>query len=286
MNFLLFRDMKQVLFLLLVCVLAGCEANKSSDVPKAKSATPDSMVAQAPMDTPAVNVKSIVLDTMTTEEADVAAKIGAVKVSKMADDTFKVSKMVAAEEFQKYVEFEAAEMFSDSVLMVGVVSGKGKWLVPMQYTDVHQLTKDVFVGHLTLALYDYEMTSPDAYTEFYQVVYRGKPIGRFTHVCNIEPIYYHKKLSGFLKTFYDTQYRRYSVYYIDTKGKGWDAWVGFRMQSHPHFEYYKIRGKVLTLWGGAKSPEDLAAFFPEDRSLYQVDLSSGRVLANPYVAVE
>jgi hypothetical protein len=135
---------------------------------------------------------------------------------------------------------------------------------------------------LTVNLYqgDYDASS---FAELVQVVYRGRPIGNFTYTCDITPIMYRQKAVGFVKTFYNTNNQQYFRYYIDTKGNGWDAWVGVQVGSYPHFEYYKINDNVLTLWGGAKKPEDLAAFYPEDRSLYKVDLRSGRVLENPFV---
>ena len=268
-------------------VLMSCGANKSNPAKKRVNAEPDTVPAQAQISSPIERTKpmSIVEDIMSAEESSVAAKIGALKVTKMANDTFKVEKLVSPEAYKSVMEWDYAINVTDSMPMTGVVSGKGKWLVPLQYNDVHQLAKDVFIGHLCVNLYEGDYDAP-AYAELYQVVYQGRPIGNFTYACEITPIVYRQKAVGFIKTFYNADSQQYFRYYIDTKGKGWDGWVGIQIGSHPHFEYYKITDNVLTLWGGAKRPEDLAAFYPEDRSLYKVDLRNGRVLENPFVPAD
>ena len=276
--------MKHFLFLFIGLVLIACGANNSNPAKTPQNATPDSVPASAKFDTLAKKAKPAVVkkDTMTAEEFAVANKVGALKAVKMAEDTFKVIKLVSPEVYKSIMEWSYAVNVEDSMPMTGVVSGHGKWLVPLEYNDVHQLTKDVFVGHLTVNLYqgDYDASS---FAELVQVVYRGRPIGNFTYTCEITPIMYRQNAVGFVKTFYNTNNQQYFRYYIDTKGNGWDAWVGVQVGSYPHFEYYKVNDNVLTLWGGAKKPEDLAAFYPEDRSLYKVDLRSGRVLENPFV---
>lgn len=276
--------MKQFLFLFIGLVLMACGANNSNSAQKPRGAAPDSMPAPAKVDTPAKKAAPVVIkkDTMSSEESAVAKKVGALKAVKMAEDTFKVVKLVSPEVYKSIMEWNYTIHATDSMPMTGVVSGQGKWLVPLEYNDVHQLTKDAFVGHLSVNLYDGDYDAP-AYAELYQVVYRGRPIGNFTYACDITPIVYRQKPVGFIKTFYNRANQQCFRYYIDTKGKGWDSWVGVQIGSYPHFEYYKIIGNVLTLWGGAKKPEDLAAFYPEDRSLYRVDLRNGRVLENPFV---
>ncbi len=279
--------MKHLLFLFIGLVLIACGANNSNSAQKRVNVNPDSVPAPAKIDDPTEKVSPAVVkkDTMTAEEFAVATKVGAQKVTKMAEDTFKVVKLVSPEVYRSIMEWDYAVDVKDSMPMTGVVSGQGKWLVPLQYNDVHQLTKDVFVGHLSVSLYEGEYDAP-AYAELYQVVYQGRPIGNFTYACEITPIFYRQKAVGFIKTFYNSAYKQYFRYYIDTKGNGWDGWVGVQIGSHPHFEYYQIIGNVLTLWGGAKKPEDLMAFYPEDRSLYKVDLRNGRVLENPFVPVD
>ena len=89
-----------------------------------------------------------------------------------------------------------------------------------------------------------------------------------------------------MKTFYNAERQCYWHYFIDTSGRGWDTEVDIQVGSRPHFEKYQIKNGVLTLWGGAEKPEELQAFFPEDRSLYRVDLGSGRVLENPFVPTD
>jgi hypothetical protein len=279
--------MRHLLFLFIGLVLMACGANNSNSAQKRVNAESDSVSASAKVDTLAKKTDSAAVkkDTMTAEEVAVAKRVGAIRAIKMAEDTFKVIKLVSPEVYKSIMEWSYSVYATDSMPMTGVVSGHGKWLVPLEYNDVHQLTKDAFVGHLSVSLYEGDYDAP-AYAELYQVVYRGKPIGNFTYACEITPIVYRQKAVGFIKTFYNANNQQYFRYYIDNKGKGWDAWVGVQVGSYPHFEYYKINGNVLTLWGGAKKPEDLAAFFPEDRSLYKVDLRSGRVLENPFVPVD
>ncbi len=268
--------MRKLILFLIGLGLIGCDAKNSNVATKENQKDSVQKVSK-----PKAPVKR---DTMTVEEAAVAAKVGAFKVHKLAEDTFKIVKKVAAYENEGSSEGGNAAN-GDSVCVVGVVSAAGKYYVPAKYTDVHQIGRDAFVAHLSVDLYDYNMLA-SAYTEVYKVIYQGKEIGQYTHTCEIRPIAYKGKIAGFLKIFYDEENNCYYLYYINTRGQGWDGWLGVRTGSYPRFEQYKVEGNVLTLWGGAKTPEDVRGFFPEDRSLYRVDLHSGRVLENPFVPTD
>ena len=250
--------MKKLLSLLTGLVLLGCNAN-NSNVAKNKGESVKNVAIKAKV------------DTMTSEEAAVAAKFGAIRAYKIADDTFKIVKKVKPIEIKALAASEY-DIGKDSVKRVGVVSASGRYYVPIQYDNVHQIGQDVFVGHINITN-----------DEIYQIVYKGQAIGNFSYISEIKPIYYRHKVIGFLKIFYNKELDENFLYYIDTRGKGWDAWLDVRVGSYPHFEYYKIENNILTIWGGGKTPEDLQAFPKEDRSLYQVDLSSGKILANPFV---
>jgi len=255
--------MKKILFMLIGILLMSCNA-KDSNV--AKSISENKEIA----------------DTMTTEEKALAEKIGALKVEKLAEDTFKVTKLLPVQAYKKIMGIEYMENEPDSIPMVGAVDSKGRWYVRPVYEDIFCIAKDAFVGELHFNYYD---QNPDnsAYTVMRQVVYRGKPIGNFTHDCDITPVEYRGKLVGFLKAVYNSELNTKLYYYINTKGKGWDSWIGQDIGFYPKFEYCKISGKTLTLWGGAEKLEDIEGFPPEDRSLYKVDLQSGKVLANTFV---
>jgi hypothetical protein len=250
--------MKKLLFLIISFVLLSCDAN-NSNVAKNKGESVKNI---------AIKTKA---DTMTSEEAAVAAKFGAIRAYKMADDTFKIVKMVKPVEIKELTESEY-DIGKDSIKRVGVVSASGRYYVPIQYDNVHQIGQDVFVGHINITN-----------DELYQIVYKGRAIGNFSYISEIKPICYRRKVIGFLKIFYNKELNENFLYYIDIRGKGWDAWLDVQVGSYPHFEYYKIENNILTIWGGGETPEDLQAFPKEDRSLYQVDLSSGKVLANPFV---
>lgn len=265
--------MKKLLFLLIGIMLLSCNAN-NSNVAKVENVADTTQVDSAKVD-------SVEVDTMTTEEVTVAAKVGAVRAYKMAPDTFKVIKLVPTE------RLSLADYIADvdSLLMVGVVSATGKYYVPAEYSDVNQLDRDIFIGTVGISNYTPRLDIPDNY-ELYQVVYRGKKVGGLSALKDVKPLYHHGKVAGFIKTLYieeaDTKY----IFYIDTKGKGWDVLWDIRGASYPKFERYKVQGDVLTLWGGAKTPEELQAFWPEDRSLYRVNLVTGAVLENPFVPTE
>lgn len=265
--------MKNLLFLLIGIMLLSCNAN-NSNVAKVENVADTTQVDSAKVD-------SVEVDTMTAEEVAVAAKVGALWVYKMAPDTFKIVQSVPTSKlsFKDYV----ADM--DSLPMVGIVSANGKYYVPAEYSDVNQLDRDIFIGEVSFSQYTAQLDIPDNFT-LYQVVYRGKKVGGLSALNDVKPLYHHGKVAGFIKTLYieeaDTKY----IFYIDTKGKGWDVLWDIRGTSYPKFERYKVRGDVLTLWGGTKTPEELQAFWPEDRSLYRVNLITGAVLENPFVPTE
>lgn len=265
--------MKKVFYLLIGIMLLSCNAN-NSNVAKVKNVADTTQVDSAKVD-------SVEVDTMTAEEVAVAAKVGAVRAYKMAPDTFKVIKLVPASK----LSLNGHVASKDSLLLTGVVSAAGKYYVPAEYSDVRQLARNVFIGQLNARHYDSRLDIPDDF-ELFQVVYRGKKVGGLSALNDVKPLYHHGKVAGFIKTLYieeaDTKY----IFYIDTKGKGWDVLWDIRGTSYPKFERYKVRGDVLTLWGGAKTPEELQAFWPEDRSLYRVNLVTGAVLENPFVPTE
>ena len=263
--------MKKLVLLFAIALLVACNANNSNVVKVENDTT---QVDSAKVD-------SVEVDTMTTEEVTVAAKVGAVRAYKMAPDTFKVIKLVPTE------KLSLADYIADvdSLLMVGVVSATGKYYVPAEYSDVNQLDRDIFIGTVGISNYTPRLDIPDNY-ELYQVVYRGKKVGGLSALNDVKPLYHRGKVAGFLKTLYIEEAHMKFLFYIDTRGKGWDILWDIRGTSYPKFERYKVQGDVLTLWGGAKTPEELQAFWPEDRSLYRVNLVTGAVLENPFVPTE
>lgn len=269
--------MNKLILLAVSMVLVGCDA-KNSNVTTEETQKDSIQNTEIALQ----ETETIEIDTMTAEEAAVAAKIGAAEVYKMAEDTFKVAKMVSYQSYEALTGYEYP-FNSDSVRVFGVVSAGGKYYVPIKYTDVYQIGRDAFVGYLSIQLYD--VVAPVC-TEICQVVYKGRPIGEFTKVCDIKSVMYKGKVVGFLKILDDEECGDNFLYYIDTRGKGWDGWLGTRSGTYPHFEQYQIEGNILTLWGGGKTPEDVQSFFPEDRALYRVDLASGKVLDNPFVSTD
>lgn len=265
--------MKKLLFLLIGIMLLSCNAN-NSNVAKVENVADTTQVDSAKVD-------SVEVDTMTAEEAAVAAKVGALWVYKMAPDTFKVVKLVPAE------KLSLADYIADvdSLPMVGVVSANGKYYVAVKYSDVNQLDRDIFIGEVSFSQYTAQLDIPDNFT-LYQVVYRGKKVGGLSALNDVKPLYHRGKVAGFIKTLYIEEDNIKYIFYIDTKGKGWDVLWDIRGTSYPKFEQYKVRGDVLTLWEGTKTPEELQAFWPEDRSLYRVNLVTGAVLENPFVPTE
>ena len=273
--------MKNLLFLFVSLMLICCGANNSNpaseDFPKSE---PDSMPAKAKPDTPltAVPVMTLDADTVSAEENAVATKVGAIRAFKMAPDTFKIFKKVAS----KDVVFDDYSVETDSVVMCGVVSPSGKYYVPVRYNDVRQIGRNLFVGEINICIDDPKLDIPNS-ASLYQVVYNGKAVGGMSALSDIKPVYYRGKVAGFLKTLHIEEADEHYLFFIDVHGKGWDITKDIRGTSYPKFEYFKQTGSVLTLWGGAKRAKDLKAFFPEDRSLYKVDLSNGHVLENPFV---
>lgn len=261
--------MKKILFMLFMLVgilLMSCDV-KDSNVAKETV----SLVQEIP-------------DTMTTEEHAVANQVGALKAEKLAEDTFKVTKLVSVDHYKKLVNAEYLPVEADSIPMVGVVSSHGQWLVEPVYQEVKPLMKDVFVGELHWDYYDSNVEA-SAYSVLKQIVYRGRPLGNFTHDCEIIPIDYKGNLAGFLKKC-NSNFGTSLYYYISKTGKGWDAWTGQEIGSYPRFEYYQIKGNILTLWGGPENLEDIEGIFPEDRSLYSVNLQTGKVLENTFVLAD
>lgn len=228
--------------------------------------------------------------SMTEEEQVVAAKVGAVSAKKLEDGTFEVEKLVSPKEYEDLMSFDKPAIVSDSVPLVGVVSQKGKWLVHPEFNEVRKIGKDAYIGMAEMYVWDDE-TRFCHLTPLYQVVYKGKEIGNLGFSEDITPIEYEGKIRGFLKKLeYGNPYNEehcVRYFYIDTEGRGHDDWVGVENWSHPCFTYYRIEKNILTLWGdGFETPEELRKdkqIPKENKSIYQVDLRTGKVLYNPFV---
>ena len=283
LDFFNYLYMKHFLFLFIGLVLIACGANNSNPAKKRVNAESDSVSASAKADTLAKKTDSAAVkkDTMTAEEVAVAASIGALKATKMAPDTFMIYKKVAAQD----VSSETYVMEADSVPLCGVVSAAGKYYVPVRYHDVRQLERDAFIGEIKVDIDDNKLNTPNV-VALYQVIYQGKPVGGMSVLRDVKPIHHRGKVAGFLKTLHIEEADKNYIFFIDVHGKGWDILKDIRGTSYPKFEHYRVQKNVLVLWGGAKNPEDLMAFYPEDRSLYKVDLRNGRVLENPFIPTE
>lgn len=228
--------------------------------------------------------------SMTEEEQVVATKVGAVSAKKLEDGTFEVEKLVSPKEYEDLMSFDKPAIVSDSMSLVGIVSQKGKWLVPAEYHEVRKIGENAYVGMAEMYVWDNE-TRHCLLTPLYRVVYKGKEIGNLGFSEDITPIECAGKIRGFLKKLeYEDPYNEehcVRYFYIDTEGRGHDDWVGVENWSHPHFTNYRIEGNVLTLWGdGFENPEGLRKdkkIPEENKSIYQVDLRTGKILFDPFV---
>ena len=275
--------MKKLSFLLVSVLLMSCGA-KNSNTTNAENTSNALSYDEQVIEEESAEVQ------MTEEEKVIATKVGALRATKLEDGNFEVKKLVSPEVYHDCVSYDKSVIVSDSMPLIGVVSQNGKWLIQPEFHAVHKIGNNAYVGEIETPIWDDETRSYPL-KSLYIVIYDGKGIGNWGSSEDIQPVELGGKIRGFLKKFeYDDEYSEehcVRYFYIDINGEGHDDWIGVENWSHPHFTNYRIEGNILTLWGdGFETPEELRKdkeIPKENKSIYQVDLKTGKVLYDPFV---